>query len=272
MTRFAAVETAITTLRGQADALEAWLRSQAANDAAPAPLPPTVTERAIPAPPNPGGGLQNPAVFYDRLKASNVVMGPRLTSDQVRGTNALLKIGAGRLPVGWMAYVLATAYHETGHVMVPVKERGSGDKDGDGLDDYLEKYDTGRLASVLGNTPEADGDGVLYAGRGQVQLTGLANYRKATTRLQALGILRPDESLVETPDLALDPLIGSAICIFGMIEGWFTGKSLNHYIAATGTLAQFTNARRIINGTDRAALIASYAVAFQAALEAGGWK
>lgn len=38
-------------------------------------------------------------------------------------------------------------------------------------------YDTGRLAQRLGNTPEKDGDGQRYKGRGYIQLTGTANYK-----------------------------------------------------------------------------------------------
>lgn len=38
-------------------------------------------------------------------------------------------------------------------------------------------YDTGKLAVKLGNTPEKDGDGQKYKGRGYLQITGKANYK-----------------------------------------------------------------------------------------------
>jgi putative chitinase len=57
-----------------------------------------------------------------------------------------------------------------------------------------------------------------------------------------------------------------------MAKGWFTGKSLGTYIGTgAGKLAEFREARRIINGTDKADLIAGLAVQFQEALVAGGW-
>jgi hypothetical protein len=61
--------------------------------------------------------------------------------------------------------------------------------------------------------------------------------------------------------------------VLGMIEGWFTGKQFASYLPAEGpaTTVQFTSARRIINGIDRAEKVAGYAMSFQSALVAGGW-
>jgi putative chitinase len=272
----ARLRQSIALFRAELDALEALLAAEVANDALnPAPEPQSpgaAAVRALPAPPNPSGGLKDAAAFYSDLRASDAVFGGRLTADQVAGVQALIEVGAGRLPRAWMAYVLATAYHETGHVMVPVRERGSGrDADRDGLDDYLEQYDTGAKAARLGNTPEADGDGVRYAGRGQVQLTGTANYARATTRLRALGVLAESEDLTATPDLVLEPFVGAVITVLGMLEGWFTGRKLRDHLPAAPTRAQYREARRIVNGMDRADLIAGYALAFDAALAAGQW-
>lgn len=66
----------------------------------------------------------------------------------------------------------------------------------------------------------------------------------------------------------MEPGHAAAIMARGMTEGWFTGKSLKTYLPESGeaTAAQFRDARRIINGTDRAADIAAYAMEFQRGL------
>lgn len=144
-----------------------------------------------------------------------------------------------------IAYLLATSWHETAHTMLPIKEYG-GYK-------YLSKYDTGRLAKVLGNTPEADGDGVFYAGRGHVMITGKENYRKFSALLNV--------DFLTFPDLALDLKLSAEILTLGSLQGMFTGKQLSDYIK-NGDTTNFVSARRVINGTDKANLIASYAVKF----------
>ena len=66
---------------------------------------------------------------------------------------------------------------------------------------------------------------------------------------------------VNNPELALNPKHAADIMITEMLEGSFTGKSLQKYITY-GLYFEFVNARRIINGTDKATLIAQYAVRF----------
>ena len=75
------------------------------------------------------------------------------------------------------------------------------------------KYDT-RID--LGNTPEADGDGYKYRGRGWIQLTGKANYKLASTEFGQDFINKP-ELLQQYPYAAL-------------AAGWFwKRKGLNAY-------------------------------------------
>ena len=100
--------------------------------------------------------------------------------------------------------------------------------------------------------------GLAYYGRGLVQLTWLANYLKAGTKL---GV-----DLVYHPELALRPDIAAQILFRGMIEGWFTGRKLADYFGPGHS--DPVGARHIINGVDCAALIAGYYSYFLAALQA----
>lgn len=204
--------------------------------------------------------LRDPARFFDHLRHSDV-LGPVLTDEEVRGCEAITEAcGRDGWPISWVAYALATAFHETAGEMRPIGERG-----GDAY--FQRKYDpqglNPSLARRLGNTQP--GDGALFSGRGWVQLTGRTNYEKAE---KVTGW-----PLIEQPDMALEPGLASAIMVAGMRDGWFTGRGLKHYLPLSGPAQEgaFISARRIINGTDRADLIAGYALAFQAALQAGGW-
>lgn len=196
--------------------------------------------------------------FFDKLRGG--IMGPKLDDDEVSGTTAILEAMAG-LPVSWVAYALATSFHETAHTMQPIKEFG-GDKY------FTRRYgiegQNPRLARTLGNTEP--GDGAKYAGRGFVQLTGRSNFIKAGLKV---GV-----DLVNNPDLAMNKDVAALILRNGMRDAWFTGRGFSHYLPADkpANAAQFQAARRIINGVDKAALIAGYALAFQDALIAGGWE
>ena len=65
-------------------------------------------------------------------------------------------------------------------------------------------YDTGRLAERLGNTPQADGDGQKYKGRGLIQLTGRDNYAAYSKAIYGDGrALRDPAMVARLPDAAL---------------------------------------------------------------------
>lgn len=215
-------------------------------------------------------GLTDPAPFFAVLKASGL-FGRGLSLQQVEGINfKLAAMTEAKWSISWAATGFGTAYHETGGKMVPVREKGSGDgPDADPWDDYLQKYDTGRLAAMLGNTPEADGDGVFYAGRGDVQVTGLGNYKKLST---ILGI-----DLVKNPELMLRPDVSAKAMIIGMERGIYTGKSLPS-VLGTGrgrrSRDEYVRTRPIINGDSakNGVKIANVCLVFEAALAAGGWN
>jgi len=244
-------------------------------EAATVPVSPSPAPQTPPAAPTAifRTGLTSPPEFFKALRTTGLFK--TLTEAQVQGINhKLLAFGAAGWVISYAAYGFATSYWETGRKMQPCREKGSGDgPDADPWDDYLERYDTGRLAIRLGNTPEADGDGVATAGKGDVQLTGVANYRRATVELRKRGIIGPDVDLVKTPELVLRSDISAAIMVAGMEEGWFTGRKLAHTLPSNrpATLAEFIASRLIINGRDKDDEIGAIAIDWQTALKAGGW-
>lgn len=195
--------------------------------------------------------------FFDLVRKG--ILGPTLDADEVSGCEAILDAMDGT-PISWCAYALATAYHETAHTMQPIKEYG-GDRYFFRM--YDPKGERPALASGMGNI--YPGDGVKFAGRGFVQLTWRSNYKRAGEKL--------GYPLEGNPDLAMRPDIAAQIMRRGMEEGWFTGKAFDHFLPKQGaaTREQFVEARRIINGKDKATAIADYAVTFQRALQGAGW-
>jgi predicted chitinase len=141
---------------------------------------------------------------------------------------------ARKASVRHAAYILATAFHESDRFRAMVEYA-------DG------KAYEGRRS--LGNTQK--GDGPRFKGRGFVQITGRRNYRDWSRRL---GV-----DLVKEPQLAASLQYATRILIDGMLQGTFTGKKLDDF-------KSYRDMRRVVNGTDRADMIAGYAVDFEDAL------
>ncbi len=147
-----------------------------------------------------------------------------------------------------LAYCLGTFKWETSHTMRPIDEIGS--------NAYFNKRygPQTKVGKILGNTKP--GDGALFHGRGYVQLTGRRNYTKAKN---LTGV-----DLLTNPDDAKDPVLAYQIAIQGMKEGWFTGRRLDQFFK--DGLADFENARTIVNGLDKAPTIADIARRFNEVL------
>lgn len=186
--------------------------------------------------------------------ARRAPFGNRLTQEQVNGCEAILNAWTGG-DDRQLAYVLATAFHETAGTMAPVREGSTPSRR---LTDaqarrVVAKYRYGK--------PDAE-TGHVYYGRGLVQLTWRRNYEKMGRKL---GM-----DLVWMPDGVLDLSVSARILITGMTDGDFTGKKLSDYFTAAKEDPE--GARRIVNGTDKASLIAGYYKNFLDSLKAGREK
>jgi predicted chitinase len=194
----------------------------------------------------------NRKFFFDQVRPS--LFGGRMSKGQVAGMEAILDIwerDRAKQDDRWLAYALATTYHETGFTMRPIHEKG-------GAKYFFSMYDKAgsrpAVAKRLGNTEP--GDGVRFHGRGYVQLTGRSNYQKASRLVGS--------DLVADPDLALDPEIAGKLLFAGMESGLFTGKKFSDYFK--GNTEKWYEARKIINGLDKASQIADYARKFYGAI------
>jgi hypothetical protein len=180
-------------------------------------------------------------IYFNEVR--DTLFSGALQQVQVDGQNVILAVweyDAGGTPMDdmrWLAYMLATVYHETATKMWPVTEYGS--------QEYLQGKEYWP-----------------YIGRGFVQLTWETNYDKASKILSLID----DRDLVAHPEVALDSLISARVMFRGMAEGWFTGKKLGDYFSESKD--DPVNARQIINGNDCDELIAAYHDTFLLALEA----
>jgi hypothetical protein len=173
----------------------------------------------------------------------------------VDGINAILKATEGRKR-SHAAYLLATAWHETARTMQPVRETLAG-SDAQAVARLDRAWKAGKLKQVKVPYWRFDDTGRTWLGRGYVQLTHKDNYRKAAA---LVGV-----DLLGNPSLALRADIAARILVEGCEVGLFTGKKLADYLPG-----DYVNARKIVNGLDKAFEIARVAEAWEAALIAGG--
>jgi hypothetical protein len=186
----------------------------------------------------------NLATVLELVEFSFGALGER----QQQGLTRLLQMIEGDAAIQdlrWAAYMLATVKHECADTWEPVEEIGKG---------AGRAY--GKAVEVTGTDGQRRHN--VYYGRGYVQITWQENYRRLG---QEIGLGR---QLELQPERALDPDTAYRIMSVGMRKGLFTGKALGHYLSGNAT--DYFNARRIINGTDQAALIAGYAGRFETVL------
>ncbi len=194
--------------------------------------------------------------FFDHVRR-NPFSG-RLASGQVAGLAAVLEAWEARNPIegaAALAYVLATAFHETAATMQPVRETLA-KSDQLAVMRLESAYSAGRLRTVKTPYWRYDADGRTWLGRGLVQLTHRRNYQEMSA---LTGI-----DLVTAPHRAMEMDVAVKILIEGMRAGSFTGRKLGDYFGPGKS--DWVGARKIINGNDRAAQVAGYAKAFAAAL------
>jgi hypothetical protein len=165
----------------------------------------------------------NRDTFFENTRS---LFGGRYNQTQVNGLNAILDEWDRRLPNGdlrWLAYMLATAFHETARTMQPVREAY-----------WLSE-----------NWRKTNLRYYPYYGRGYVQLTWKDNYRRASAYVGA--------DLVANPDLAMRPDFAASIMFVGMTEGWFRGDTHGRNTLSrcfNGRVDDPVGAREIINGRE----------------------
>lgn len=158
-----------------------------------------------------------------------IINRPASTTDETKERIREACVFAGLGMPEQIAYALATVDHETNHTFKPVREAY-----------WVSNAEAWRKAN-LSYWP--------FYGRGYVQLTHDYNYKLYS------GIIGLD--LLADPDAALRHDVSLFVLVQGMKIGGFTRKPLEKYVNPGHV--DFFNARRVINGLDKAQQIADLA-------------
>jgi predicted chitinase len=194
--------------------------------------------------------------FFDTVREA--LFKGTLSAPQVEGMTAILNFWEERMADAdprWLAYILATAFHETAYTMQPVRETLA-TTDARAVEILENAFASGKLSWVKTPYWRPDEDGKSWLGRGLVQLTHKRNY-EAMSALTGID-------LVAEPDRAMEMGPAVSILIEGMVQGSFSKHKLADHLNATND--DWINARRIVNGTDRAEKLAGYGKTFLAAI------
>ncbi len=171
--------------------------------------------------------------MIDRQKLFSTIRVPLyrngLSQKQVEGIDAVCDAweAYGLTDLRWLAYILATDYHETGRTMQPVKEYGG------------EKY--------LKSKPYYP-----YYGRDLCQTTWKRNY-ELVRDFSGIDVVNDPEKIAQLG-------LAAKVIVHFMNKGLYTGKKLSDYFS--DEREDWVNARKIINGKDRAELVSGYAKKF----------
>jgi hypothetical protein len=166
--------------------------------------------------------------YFDSVRQS--LFHGTMNQDQVTGQDAILTGWETRVDdkdLRWLAYMLATTYHETSQEMMPIEEYGKG---------------AGQPYGEI--DPET---GQAYYGRGFIQLSWRENYAKADRELGLSGGNSCEWYAVN----ALTPSVAARVMYAGMTEGWFRSdaqgpQTLERYF--NSAIEDPYGAREIING------------------------
>src|ERR1051325_11712121 len=161
-------------------------------------------------------------IFYTAIQAS--LFRGNIIDKQKEGMDAILDEWEKQqlTDTRWLAYILATAYHETAKTMQPIEEFGKGRNR-----DYGKKLKMGDGPGkrVPYNTPDK-----LYYGRGHTQNTWYEIYEALTKAASKTG---HNWDFLNEPELLLtmEPSIWATF--YAMQRGLYTGKNLLKYFNDT---------------------------------------
>jgi putative chitinase len=192
----------------------------------------------------------NRKFFFDHAKL--FLFDGKMNTNQVMGITAILNEWESHYSKSddrWLAYMLATTHHETGRTMQPIEEFGKGRTMSYGSRLKMTKDRNGK------RIPYTDTTEIFY-GRGFVQLTWYENYDLAGRKL-GKNFMHNAKDVMELEN-------ATKIMFLGMTQGWFTGKKLEDFFNKTSE--NWANARKIINGLDRANLIKDHALKYYASI------